>query len=335
MIFDSVDIDIEEVKDLKAYIGQRFVFDAVVQSVTLKKSRDGASFIQLDITRNGGFWQVFDWDGSKDTLPYWEVGKVYTFYVEVQSFRTSLKLCHSELTNRNSSELMKWEDGYEEALEGIKQYIAEIQHTEIGRLTIRLLQKNWEKFRDIPAGKSNHHRWLGGLVVHSYCVAKGCKEMGEFYNHLRPSNDYDFLNLNLLLCGALLHDIGKLKEFEYDNHLAHVEYSLDSQLMTHLGIGMLMIHEEAIAMGIADTQEVRELEHLIASHHGKTEYQAIIEPHMLEAKILASMDMLDAQINRQGEINKKIEHGSGRSDWEGGKATAYYNSIPEKKEIKI
>ena len=105
--------------------------------------------------------------------------------------------------------------------------------------------------------------------------------------------------------------------------------------MTHLGIGMLMIHEEAIAMGIADTQEVRELEHLIASHHGKTEYQAIIEPHMLEAKILASMDMLDAQINRQGEINKKIEHGSGRSDWEGGKATAYYNSIPEKKEIKI
>jgi len=141
-----------------------------------------------------------------------------------------------------------------------------------------------KKFKNHPAAKNMHHAYAGGLLEHTLSIVKTCDLL---------SKHYSFLNRDILLAGAMLHDIGKLKEMK--GGLA-TEYTTPGQLVGHLVIGSQMI-EKAIGSIPEFPEETKLLlQHLVLSHHGKLEFGSPVKPATLEALVLHSLDILDANL---------------------------------------
>lgn len=153
----------------------------------------------------------------------------------------------------------------------------------------RLIVDQKEAFLSSSAAKSIHHAFIGGLAYHSYRMARNAASIAEIYGADRQ----------MCVAGALLHDIGKLREMSTDR-LGHAEYTIEGQLKGHLLIGCQMVEEAASQM----PENIKEmagddipcLEHVIASHHGKQEMGAIRKPMTREAYIVSECDMLDMNL---------------------------------------
>ena len=99
---------------------------------------------------------------------------------------------------------------------------------------------------------------------------------------------------DLLVAGAIIHDIGKLQELAYDN--GAISYTRDGNLVGHIALGIVMVREAARGISGFPDELRAELEHLVASHHGARDKGAPVEPKSVEAFILAAVDDLDAKL---------------------------------------
>ena len=140
-------------------------------------------------------------------------------------------------------------------------------------------------FRLAPAAKYNHHAYLGGLIEHTLSVTQVSAMLAE---HYQPHIDRD-----LLIAGALLHDIGKVREI---GARAGFPYTDEGKLLGHIVLGMQMVAEAAQGVPDLTPQRLTLLQHLIASHQGRYEWQSPREPRTLEAYILHYADDLDAKM---------------------------------------
>jgi 3'-5' exoribonuclease len=136
-----------------------------------------------------------------------------------------------------------------------------------------------------PAAKAMHHVYLGGLLEHSLAVASLADDI---------CNRYPGLNRDLLVTGALLHDVGKVNELRYARSF---EYTDVGKLLGHIVIGVEMIEEKLRSLPDFPRELAILLKHLLLSHHGQYEYGSPKRPKTLEAVILNFIDDLDSKIN--------------------------------------
>jgi 3'-5' exoribonuclease len=136
-----------------------------------------------------------------------------------------------------------------------------------------------------PAAKAIHHVYLGGLLEHSLAVA-----------HLADDvcRRYPDVHRDLLLTGALLHDIGKTIELSYARAFAYTD---EGKLLGHITIGVRMLDEKLTQVPGFPSEQGLLLKHLLLSHHGQYEYGSPKRPKTLEATILNYLDDLDSKIN--------------------------------------
>jgi 3'-5' exoribonuclease len=135
-----------------------------------------------------------------------------------------------------------------------------------------------------PAAKRNHHAAIGGLAYHSLGVCMTAMKISANYN-------YQNIDKSILITGALIHDIGKLKEYQQDGTYVD-EYGT---LLGHTVIGEMMLEDEANKLGLSfDDLTIRQLAHIIASHHGTREKGAAAVPATMEAVIVYKSDDIDA-----------------------------------------
>jgi 3'-5' exoribonuclease len=154
-------------------------------------------------------------------------------------------------------------------------------------------------YRTAPAAKGMHHVYLGGLLEHSLAVARLVDRIVPLYADL---------NRDLLIAGALLHDVGKVREMAY---LRSFDYTDEGKLIGHITIGVEMIHEKVVAMDGFPPQLAMLLKHLVLSHHGQYEFGSPKRPKTVEATILNYLDDLDSKINGiRTHIRKETESGS-------------------------
>jgi 3'-5' exoribonuclease len=106
---------------------------------------------------------------------------------------------------------------------------------------------------------------------------------------------------DLLIAGALLHDIGKLRELSYDTT---TDYTVEGNLVGHIVIGVGMLRDAAAEFPEIAPELITELEHLILSHHGALELGSPVLPMTVEAYLLAAVDDLDAKLH---QIRRHIE----------------------------
>lgn len=182
----------------------------------------------------------------------------------------------------------------------LAQLMSSVEDEGLRKLLRRLLgpkTETGEWFRKAPAAKRNHHAYVGGLLEHTLSVTKLCHAMAAHYG---PVIDRD-----LLIAGALLHDVGKVHEIATE---AGFPYTTPGRLLGHILLGIEMVHEAGRALGVADTR-LRLLEHLIAAHQGRYEWQSPREPRTLEALVLHYADNTDAKIQQAIDLVKESDHG--------------------------
>ncbi len=140
------------------------------------------------------------------------------------------------------------------------------------------------RLRRAPAARSVHHAYAGGLLEHTVAVMKLAHRLADQY----PQVDRD-----LLVAGAFLHDLGKVRELSGDRN---AEYTDEGKLVGHLVMAAQWIHDKARRVGMP-----RELEHhvvhLVLAHHGKLEYGSPKIPLTLEALLTHYLDEIDSRIN--------------------------------------
>jgi 3'-5' exoribonuclease len=140
-------------------------------------------------------------------------------------------------------------------------------------------------YRSAPAAKGMHHVYLGGLIEHSLAVAK-------LVDRIVPL--YEGLNRDLLIAGALLHDVGKVREISY---IRSFDYTDEGKLLGHITIGVEMVREKILSLTDFPRELAMLLQHMLLSHHGQYEFGSPKLPMTMEATILNYLDDLDSKIN--------------------------------------
>jgi 3'-5' exoribonuclease len=139
-------------------------------------------------------------------------------------------------------------------------------------------------FKLAPAAKSVHHAFLGGLLEH---VLSLCHLSRMTAAH------YKYVDADLVMTGAILHDIGKIAELTYDRSFG---YSTEGQLLGHIVIGLRMLGEKLAQVPDFPPRLRTLVEHLIVSHHGELEFGSPKTPLFPEAMLLHHLDNLDSKM---------------------------------------
>ncbi len=160
----------------------------------------------------------------------------------------------------------------------------EIHHPVLRELTLSLLKTNEVEWKEWPASKIYHHAYKGGLLEHTCRVVQLAREVIKLFPDL---------NHDLVLAGATLHDIGKLKELE-GFLSAHNTYS--GELLGHLTLGWEMVREAARGLVWDDAKLPTQLEHIILSHHGQLEFGSPVLPQTREALMVHVLDDLEGKL---------------------------------------
>lgn len=167
----------------------------------------------------------------------------------------------------------------------LEELIRHVRDPHIRELLRRITTEHAEKLRVWPAALTVHHAYRSGFLEHILSVARSALTLGAAYG----------ANQDLLTAGALLHDIGKLQELDYDRATS---YSREGNLVGHVTLGAIMVR--SVISGIPEFPDIlrAQIEHMIVSHHGHKEFGAPVEPMTIEALILSAADDLDAKINQ-------------------------------------
>jgi 3'-5' exoribonuclease len=162
-------------------------------------------------------------------------------------------------------------------------------------------------FREAPAAKALHHAWLGGLLEHVVSLIGICELAAQHYPEIHR---------DLLLTGAILHDIGKLEELRWGTSF---DYTLPGQLVGHITIGFGMIEKKLAAMPDFPPALRLLVQHMVLSHHGKLEFGSPKVPMIPEAVLLNFLDDLDAKMHlMRAEFERQQAQGSepgALTDW--------------------
>ncbi len=187
-------------------------------------------------------------------------------------------------------------------MEKIEELIENIQNKHLKQLLNSFFgdEKFREKFMKAPAAMHLHQNWIGGLAEHTYNVTEICIKVAELYPEL---------NKELLITGALLHDIGKTEELESKTTINVTEKGM---LIGHLVEGTMLVREHINKIDGFPKPLENKIIHMLLSHHGKLENGSPKTPIFPEALVLYIADLMDSQVSYMLQLKKDANT---ESDW--------------------
>lgn len=176
-------------------------------------------------------------------------------------------------------------------------------------------------FTQAPGGREVHHAYVGGLLEHTLEVAA--------YAEAMLSEQGACLNRDLLLTGCILHDIGKLEE--YDLQSLSFQMTDKGKLKGHLQMGAELVARAAARIPGFSVELRLELEHMLLSHHGLPEWGAVQQPKTINAMALHLADLTSGRLGQFSRIIGEHDTASGNwSSWDKFLARSIY--VPERTE---
>jgi 3'-5' exoribonuclease len=274
------------------------------------ETRNNKPYLKLTLGDRSGRIDGYVWDDADRWDPLCEAEEVVGVRGRIGSYQDRLQLrvqtiepLHVEDTDleyllpaspRSCTEM-------ERELDAL---VTSIRDAPLRALLQRCLGRSTElgrSFRVHPAAKRNHHAYLSGLLEHSLSVAGVCDRLVEHYQGQGVSLDRD-----LLVAGALLHDIGKIRELR---GFPAPGYTDAGKLLGHIVIGIQMVGKQAEEVSDLPPERLLLLQHLIASHQGKPEWDSPRVPQLREALVLHYADDLDAKMNQVGGLLEGVTAG--------------------------
>lgn len=279
------------IENLKA--GEKVSSAFLVAEKNLAYSQKGTPYLNLRLKDKTGEIDGKVWDNADEWDGQFNKGDIVQVYGRTLSYKNNLQLSVLEL-KRLTDEEIDLADYFPVAKQAADEMFAELM-TYVETIHTPCLKRllyaffNDEKIRTLfkkaPAAKGFHHVYLGGLLEHTLSVTKLLDMTTQHYRDV---------NRELLLTGGLLHDIGKIYEFDYDRL---VQYSDEGRLIGHIVIGVEMVNAKLALIEDFPKTLAMELRHLILSHHGVLEFGSPKRPKTLEALIVHHIDDLDAKVN--------------------------------------
>ena len=194
--------------------------------------------------------------------------------------------------------------GIDEMYNELMGYVESVKNTYIHQLLIKFFKEDEEfinKFKNVSAAKTVHHGFAGGLLEHSLSVTRMCSHMAD---------NYTFLNRDLLIACAMLHDAGKTKEL---SEFPQNDYTDDGNFIGHIVMGYEMVMDKIKTIDGFPSVLASEIGHCILSHHGELEFSSPKKPSIVEALALSLADNMDAKMETMREILDKKD----TNDWLG------------------
>ena len=281
-------------------INELFLLSDVVQ----RKTRDGRPFVLCTLRDrtgqiNGVYWDIPDYVNAllRPGIPVLISGQVNNYKNALQVNITDANIAN----NIDASELLP------ASQRPIEEMIAEL-HEFIDSLNepwktlvsgILLDQDVLLQYANAPAARVMHHAYIGGLLEHTLTMAK----TADFLTGVYP-----YINRDLLLSGVLLHDFGKTKEYAFNDEFGFTE---DGRMVGHIVRAIVTVELAAAQMDFPE-DDLRQLIHLIASHHGTLEWGSPVVPRTIEAVLLHQIDLLDSRM--QGFYDH-LRNDSGEGAW--------------------
>ncbi len=277
--------------------------------VTEKELRQGAKdfFLRLKLADNSGFVVANIWRNANEKADKFNVGDVLKIRGLVIKYNKSIQITINNIFNLSEDEyeiselIPSTKKDINELADIFFNFIDSIKDEHLNRLMKIIFEEKqfFNRFLKSPAAKSWHHNYAGGLLEHSISVAKICDFSSNLYG----------LDRDLMIAGALLHDVGKVEE--YDSNVG-IDFSDAGRLIGHFVIADRMITETAAKIDLFPAKKLLKLRHMILAHHGEFEKGSVRLPQTLEAMVLHLADNLDAQTVGVKQI---IDASSDKSEW--------------------
>ncbi|MCR4813539.1 MAG: HD domain-containing protein [Lachnospiraceae bacterium] len=250
------------------------------------------------------------WDLNSPSIVDFESGDYVQIYGEVSLYNNALQITikQSRIAKEGEYDPLNYfpvtSKNVDEMWQQLVSYIGSVKNPFLSALLKKIFLQDAsfaEIFKKSSAAKSVHHAFIGGLLEHTLSVTDNCEYI---------AGKYPVIKRDLLITAALLHDIGKTKEFA---PFPVNDYTDDGNLLGHIVIGTQMVEKAASEIPDFPATLKSELEHCILAHHGKLEYGSPKVPALVEAVALNFADDMDAKL----EIFTEISDHTVSKDWLG------------------
>ncbi len=279
------------VENIKA--GDEIDDSFVLAEKTMAQKKDGSHYLTVKLSDKTGSVKGVVWDHVEEIASVTTAGEVVHIKGGASEYRGELQVVTKKMAP------VKPEDVNSTDFLPATSHNIDVMFERLVRMTERmntdylreLFDAFWkdsgfvEKFKTAPAAKKMHHAYIGGLLEHTLSMALLVE---------RIAGHYSGVDLELLLAGVILHDIGKIKEFDYQ---LSIDYSDEGRLLSHIIIGIHMVDEKLKQVDHFPLEKERLLKHMIISHHGTREFGSPEPPKTLEAVLLNYIDEIDSKVN--------------------------------------
>jgi 3'-5' exoribonuclease len=276
----------------------------LVKSMRLAETKAGKPFLSLELMDRSGELVARVWDDAERLAPRCPAGAVVAVSGLAQLYKGALQLKVTAL-EQVAAEGPDWALFLPTTPYDIEAMAAEIivlvkglADQDIRRLLMAVVkdQPLWQAFTTAPAAKHMHHAYIGGLLEHSLGICRLADRVAALY----PA-----LDRSLLIAGAILHDLGKVREFSFS--VPPFDYSDQGRLLGHMVISLEIIQAKLAGLRDFPEQTAMMIKHLVVSHHGRHEFGSPTLPMTREAFVLNLIDDLDAKMNYLDRLSRPVD----------------------------
>jgi 3'-5' exoribonuclease len=286
--------------------GQQFQEIFLVSRKSLAETKAGKPYLALGLMDKTGEIEARLWDNALQFDAQTQVGSFVRVQAIAKPFREQMQLGVSSL-QQVAEEVVHLGDfmpastrPLSEMAEELDAVIEGLDDGAIKALLCEIFQgETLARFQRAPAAKMMHHAYIGGLIEHTLSIAALADKVAAHY---------PLLDRNILLAGALLHDIAKIEEFDFAR--PPFSYTDRGRLVGHLVLGVELVRKAAEKVAEITNDQVDQLMHIILSHHGQFAFGSPVLPMTPEAILLHHLDDMDAKMNYMEGLRGKMT-GSG------------------------
>ncbi len=285
---------VSELKEGQA-VKEKFILTKKI----VKDKRDGGYYAILELSDRTGNIDAISWDGdllsdiSTDDFVF-VTGNVAEYSGRLQVVVNSIRAIADDEIDAVDF-LPQCQDDIDAVIKEIRTFKERVENKSLRMLLDSFFedQQVMSLLRLAPAAKKVHHAYLGGLAVHTLSVLKVLDSIASVY---------DFLDPDLLITAGILHDIGKIYEYNYKKR---IEISDRGRLLGHIVIGSEMVSERIARLTGFPEDLAMKISHMILSHHGEVEWGSPKLPAFPEALALHFADNLDSKMEMMKQVFDK------------------------------
>ena len=278
----------------------------LVKSCEKKSAKNGSSYLDLIITdgESDVVAKIWDYKGTAEEQP--AVGTIILVRGSLSLYNNQPQFKIDRYRQLNEKDVVDIRDFVPSApdkgvemFDAILQIVDDFADEELKKLTNAVLDEFRERIIELPAAFKLHHAIISGLLMHTLTILRLAQAVSLIY----PSIDKD-----LLMTGAILHDIAKSEEFSLAPTGLVDGYTVKGTLIGHLVSGAMIVSEIGKKLEISE-DTLMLVEHMLISHHGNPEYGAAVRPLFIEAEVLSALDTFDANLFEIADAVKGVEVG--------------------------